>query len=83
MKGKIFEINQKRGMVAVLTESENFSIFEILTYDNFEIDDEVSWTENHPLGDCKIKNLTKNEMFIAYFQNHWITKDNLRKQMLY
>lgn len=83
MKGLIHEINWQKGMVAVLTETENFSVFEIQSDDNFEIGDEIFWEEHRPLGDCTIKNLSKNETSEVYFQNHWISSDNLKQQLLY
>lgn len=82
MQGNIYNINWQQGIVAVLTESENFSIFEILSDDNIEIGDEVFWTENHPLGDCEIKNISKDETIQVYFQNHWIEEKKLRKWKL-
>jgi len=82
MQGKIYNINWKQGIVAVLTDSENFSIFEILSDDNIGIGDEVFWNENHPLGDCKIKNISKDETIQVYFQNHWIEEKKLQKWKL-
>ena len=83
MNGIIIDINQKRGMVAVQTQTEGISVFEMLSDDNFELSDEVSWSEDKPLGDCDIRNITKDEIGSVYFQNHWVSKDVLKKQMLY
>jgi len=83
MKGIIFDINWERGMVAVLTESEDYSVFELLSEEHLDIGDEVSWNENHPLGDCKIKNYTKNEIIEIYFQDHWVNNQNLKSRLLY
>ena len=83
MKGTISNINWNRGMIAVLTESEDYSVFELLSEENIDIGDEVSWHENHPLGDCKITNHTKNEIIEIYFQDHWVTNQNLRRRLLY
>jgi hypothetical protein len=83
MKGVITDINIKKGMVSVQTESEDFSIFEILGDDNFEIGDEVEWIEEQPLGGSKITNFTQNETSDVFFQNHWVSLANLKKQLLY
>jgi hypothetical protein len=83
MKGKIIDINWKRGMVGVQTETEGLSIFEMLSDDNFQLGDEVSWEESQPLGDCIISNLTQSEKASVYFQNHWVKKDSLNRLLLY
>jgi hypothetical protein len=82
MKGRIAAINTQRGMVAVATETEDYSVFEILSHGPFEIDDEVSW-EGRPLAHHPIQNHTKGETVDVYFQNHWVHKDQLRQQLLY
>ncbi len=79
MKGQITNINLQKGMVAVLTDTEGYSIFEILSDDNFEIGDEVVWNENHPLGDCEIDNVTQDEKQEVYFQNHHVSSESLKK----
>lgn len=81
MKGVISDINLQKGIVAVLTESEGYSIFEIISDDNLEIGDELNWSENLPMGTCAINNITKNEIINVYFQNHWYSNENIKKQM--
>ncbi|MEW7292114.1 hypothetical protein [Aquimarina sp. 2304DJ70-9] len=57
-------------MVKVLTDDDSYSIFEMLSDDNFEIGDEVFWEEHNPLGHADISNLTKGEMAEVFFQDH-------------
>lgn len=83
MKGTITNIHQNKGMVAVLTETEQYSVFEMLSDTTFGIGDEVSWEELHPQGHANIKNASKGETIEVYFQNHWISQDGLEKQLLY
>ena len=83
MKGKIKDINWKKGMVSVKTETEGYSIFEILTDKNLHLGDEMNWDEVHPLGHSKIINLTTNEEFEVYFQNHWVKPEDLRRLLLF
>ena len=45
-------------------------MFEMLSDDNFEIEDVLSWKEYEPLGHCEIKNITQNEVVEVFFQNH-------------
>ena len=69
MEGIIKEIDLKKGMVTVSTEN-GYSIFEIISDDNFNIGDEVNWKEENPFGDCRIYNASENEYCEVYFQNH-------------
>lgn len=83
MKGVIKDINWDKGMVGVETESEGFSLFQILTDDNLHLGDEISWNEDHPLGNADIRNLTTNEKFEVFFENHWVKSDDLKRLLLY
>ncbi len=69
MKGVIAKIELNKGLVTVSTE-DGFSIFEILTNDNFDVGDEVHWKEENPFGDCRIYNISQDEYCEVYFQNH-------------
>ena len=42
----------------------------MLSDDNFEIEDVLSWKEYKPLGHCEIKNITQDEEVEVFFQNH-------------
>lgn len=70
MNGVVVNINRQKRMVKVLTEDNTYSIFEILSDDNFEIDDEVFWEEHNPLGHADLTNLTKEETVEVFFQDH-------------
>ncbi len=83
MRGTIYQINENRGMVGVLTEDGDFSIFELLSSDTVEIGDEVQWKNDTGLGDEHLTNITHTESFDVYFQNHHVSKDHLRQQLLY
>ncbi len=83
MKGTIYKINVQRGMVAVFTEKGDFSIFELLGGDPIEIGDEVEWARDTGLGRETLRNITHDETSEVYFQNHWVTKDQLKQQLLY
>jgi hypothetical protein len=83
MKGIIHNINKQRAMVAVLTEQEDYSIFEMLGYDDFDIGDEVSWIEDNPSGGCEVKNISKNTTIEVLFQNHYISEKNVKQQLLF
>ena len=82
MKGTIYDINPKRGMVAVQTDNGDFSIFEIISANQVEIGQEVSWSGNTPTGSAMITNHGSGERFEVYFQNHWVSRHQLDQQLL-
>jgi hypothetical protein len=82
MKGTIVVINEQRGMVAVQTENNDFSVFELLGGDSIELGDEVIWKNDTSLGSTILTNMTKGCEFEVFFQNHWVPKSQLRQQLL-
>jgi hypothetical protein len=83
MKGAVKYINSNRGMVAVLTEDGDFSVFELLGGDRVEVGDAVSWKDATALGGEILTNHTQGERFEVYFQNHHVPPSQLRQQLLY
>ena len=83
MSGQVYEINESRGMVAIRTENGDFSVFELLGGDPVEIGDEVSWQDDTSLGSTRLRNITQGSSYEVYFQNHWVSKNQLRVQLLY
>lgn len=83
MKGIIHQINLQRGMVAVRTEQNDFSVFELLGgLDHIEEGDIVSWIGSTPLGGQQISNHTRNLSLYVYFQNHHVSYGQLHEQLL-
>jgi len=83
MKGTVHEINWTRGMVAVLTEDGDFSIFELLGGDPIEKGDEVHWENATGLGAEMLTNVTQGKSYEFYFQNHHVSRHQLRQQLLF
>lgn len=81
MKARVIEINIAKALVAVLTEEGDYSIFEMLSDDEFEKGDIVVWNSTIPLGDCMIKNHTQEVNMEVYFQNHHISASAVKDQM--
>lgn len=75
MEGEVVEINQQRGMAAVLTENGEYSIIELLG-DEVEVGDHIQWHGDFPLGSEPIKNLTQECQMDVFFQNHCVPKRN-------
>jgi len=69
-------------MVAVDTQGHGFSIFELLSNSDFEVGDEVSWQGDTPVAHAKCRNITKGTTTEVYFQNHWVTPQQLPQQLL-
>lgn len=83
MKGTVYQINEQRGMVAVLTGNGDFSIFEILGAGTIERGDEIQWRNDAALGGEMLTNLTQGETYEVYFQNHCVPKVQVKQQLLY
>jgi hypothetical protein len=82
MKGTIKYINPSRGMVAVLTDEGQYSVFELLSGETIEPGDVVSWAHATALGGEWITNHTQGERYEVYFQNHYVNPSQLRQQLL-
>jgi hypothetical protein len=83
MKGTVYEINVTRGMVAVLTEDGDFSVFELLGGDPVEKGDVVHWANDTALGGEILTNDSQMETYEVFFQNHHVPKHQLKQQLLY
>jgi len=81
MKGVIHLINKQMGLAAIQTENKDFSVIEFLDENPSEEGDEVYWDCNTPLGSTIIVNLTKRQKNEVYFQNHWISQNQLKNQL--
>ena len=82
MKGEVSHINQRRGMVAVLTDDGEYSVIELLG-DDVERGDTLQWNGDYPLGGGTVQDLTQGVTVDVYFQNHCVPKHQLRQQLLY
>ena len=82
MKGTIVAINEQRGMVAVQTENDDFSVFELLGGDSIELGDEVMWKDDTSRGSTILTNITEDSKFEVFFQNHEVLKNQMRQQLL-
>lgn len=81
MIGRVFAVNRARGMVALATE-DGYTIIEMLGDDPPDIGDEMCWAEDLPLGDEWVRNLTERSRLEVYFQDHHVSRGNLRRALL-
>ena len=82
MNGKVYQINPKRGMVAVLTENGDFTIIEIIGSYEIDIGDELTWKNATGLGSEHYRNITKNQIIEVFVQNHWVNESQLQQHLL-
>lgn len=81
MKGIIAESNPARGLVAIQTPG-GYSIFENQSGSSFEMGDQVQWSNETSMGDTTLRNLSQEFSTEVYFQNHYVSHEQLRQQLL-
>jgi hypothetical protein len=80
--GTVAAINPVRGMVAIATEDDGYTIIELLSDWNIETGDSIIWANGHGLGSEVYENVTKGTRAEVYVQNHAVSPDSLRQQLL-
>jgi hypothetical protein len=80
--GIVAAMNPRRGMVAITTEDDGYTIIELLSAFELEIGDEMVWENGHGLGSEIYSNATKGTREEVYVQNHAVSKANLNQQLL-
>lgn len=79
--GTVAAINPARGMVAVATEDDGFTIIELLSEWDLEIGDALRWDNDYGLGSETYENLTKHTREEVYVQNHAVSRTQVRSQL--
>jgi hypothetical protein len=80
--GTVAAINPARGMVAIATEDDGFTIIELLSDWNIELGDSIVWANGYGLGPEVYENRTKGTREKVCVQNHAVSSDSLRQQLL-
>jgi hypothetical protein len=80
--GNVAAINADRGMVAIATEDDGFTIIELISGWDLEIGDTISWSNGYGLGSEVYENKTKGTREEVFVQNHAVNSANLRAQLL-
>ena len=81
-KGTVAAINSNRGMVAIATEDDAYTIIELLSDWDIEVGDEIRWKNGYGLGSEIYFNLTQNVELDVVVQNHSVSRSILRQQLL-
>jgi hypothetical protein len=80
--GIVEAVNPSRGMVAIATEYDGFTIIELISEWDLEIGDAISWENGYGMG-CEIyEDRTKASREEVYVQNHGVNHASLRQQLL-
>jgi hypothetical protein len=69
-------------MVAIATEDDGFTIIELLSDWNIELGDSIVWANGYGLGPEVYENRTKGTREKVCVQNHAVSSDSLRQQLL-
>lgn len=80
--GTVAAMNPKRGMVAIETEDDGFTIIELLSSWDLDIGDVIHWENGYGLGSEVYENRTKRSRSDVYVQNHAVGPAILRQQLL-
>lgn len=80
--GTIAAINSVRGMIAIATEDDGYTIIELQSDFELEIGDNISWSNDYGLGHEVYRNIDKNCSEEVYVQNHSVNQASLRSQLL-
>lgn len=81
--GTLKAINRNRGMAAILTEDDAYTIIELLSDDDFEVGDEMDWEDDYGMGSSRYRNVTKGIACEVYVQSHGVHHTQLRQQLLF
>lgn len=80
--GRVAAVNPARGMVAIATEDDGYTIIELLSHWDIEVGDSIIWANGYGLGSEVYENVTKRSREEVYVQNHSVSQSALRQQLL-
>jgi hypothetical protein len=80
--GVVAHINPRRGMVAIATDDDGYTIIELVSDFDLEVGDQMTWANGYGIGSEIYRNLTKGTQEEVYVQNHAVSQANLRQQLL-
>jgi len=71
----------RRGLVAIETPDDGYTIVEPLGGFELELGHEMAWTNDHALGTEVYRNLSTGERGEVFVENHSVSKAGLAKQL--
>jgi hypothetical protein len=79
--GKVAAINAKRGMVAIATEDDAYTIVELLSQFELQVGDVMCWQNGYGLGHELYTNQTRGTSEKVLVQNHAVNAAILGEQL--
>lgn len=80
--GVVRKFNTARGMVAIETSDDGYTIVELLCSNELELGDQIEWRTGHELGGAEYFNRTRSETLDVYVQNHGVSPPHVDRQLL-
>lgn len=80
--GTVAAMNPTRGMAAIATEDDGYTIIELLSEFELAAGDQMSWANDYGLGSERYTNVTCGVTEEVYVQNHAVNQAHLRQQLL-
>lgn len=80
-KGTVADINAVRGMVAIQTHDDGFTIIELIEDWDLKIGDELIWNNGYGLGFATYVNASNGSQAEVLVQNHSVSEAMLRQQL--
>ena len=80
--GIVAEIDRTRGMVAIATEDDGYTIIEIASGWPIDVGDAMVWEAGLHIGPTIYENVTKASREGVFVKNHGVSLRDLPQQML-
>jgi hypothetical protein len=80
-RGMVRKCNLVRGMVAIETSDDRYTIVELLCGNEIDFGDQIEWRTGHDLGGAEYFNRTRGETLDVYVHNHGVNEPGLDLQL--
>jgi hypothetical protein len=81
MTGYVHTINRRRGLVAVATDGNGFTILELVGTDPISIGDQLEWADDTALGRAVYRNITKGAAASVKVLAHGVPESQVRQSL--
>ena len=81
MTGYVHTINRRRGLVAVATDGNDFTILELVGTDPISLGDQLEWPDDTALGRAVFRNITKGAAANVKVLAHGVPPSQVRQSL--
>jgi hypothetical protein len=81
MQGYVHTINRRRGLAAIATDGDGYTIIEVLGGDSISIGDQLEWDDEKSVGSAIYLNLTKAVQIRVNVHGHGIVESRVRQHL--